>query len=74
MGQVRWTPEAELWLREIHEYIALDNPAAALRTVQEIVEKAETLARFSERGYRYHPRPEQHIRILLYGHYRIAIG
>lgn len=25
-----------------------------------------------ERGYRYHERPDQTIRILLYGHYRIA--
>ena len=72
MGQIRWTREAELWLREIHEYIARDNPSAALRTVQGIVEKAETLTRFPERGYRYHPRSERHIRILLYGHYRIA--
>lgn len=32
MGRVRWTAEAERWLREIHDYIAQDNPAAAFRT------------------------------------------
>jgi toxin ParE1/3/4 len=72
MGQIRWTLEAERWLQEIHDYIAQDNPAAALRTVQEIAERAETLTRFPERGYRHHERSEKHIRILLYGHYRIA--
>ena len=72
MGQIRWTLEAERWLREIYDYIARDNPAAALRTVQGIAERAETLTRFPERGYRYQERSEKHIRILLYGHYRIA--
>ncbi|HEY9421787.1 MAG TPA: type II toxin-antitoxin system RelE/ParE family toxin [Thermoanaerobaculia bacterium] len=72
MGQVRWSHEAESWLQEIYDYIALDNPLAAVRTVQGIVEKAETLPRFPERGYRYNAKPERHIRILLYGHYRIA--
>jgi toxin ParE1/3/4 len=72
MGQIRWSREAELWLREIHDYIARDNPAAARRTLQGIVEKAETLTRFPERGYRYQERPEKPVRILLYGHYRIA--
>ncbi|HTG31478.1 MAG TPA: type II toxin-antitoxin system RelE/ParE family toxin [Thermoanaerobaculia bacterium] len=72
MGQIRWTLEAERWLREIYDYIARDNPAAALRTVQGIGEKAETLTRFPERGYRYQERSDKHIRILLYGHYRIA--
>jgi len=72
MGQVRWALEAERWLREIYDYIARDNPAAALRTVQGIREKAETLTSFPERGYRYHERSNEHVRILLYGHYRIA--
>jgi toxin ParE1/3/4 len=72
MGQIRWTREAERWLREIHDYIAEDNPAAALRTVQAIYERAESLTRFPERGYPYHGQPEKNVRILLYGHYRIA--
>jgi len=72
MGRVRWTREAERWLREIYSYIAQDNPAAASRTLQGITDKAETLTRFPERGYRYQERSGKHIRILLYGHYRIA--
>lgn len=72
MGQVRWTAEAELWLRDIHDYIAQDNPAAAQRTVQRIYEKAQVLRRHPEIGYVYRPRSGRPVRILLYGHYRIA--
>jgi toxin ParE1/3/4 len=72
MGKVRWTSEAERWMREIHDYIAQDNPAAALRTVEGIYKKAELLAQFPEIGYLYRTTDEQPIRILLYGHYRIA--
>jgi toxin ParE1/3/4 len=72
MGQVRWTSEAERWLREIYDYIAQDNPAAAARTVQRIYQKAEILARYPEVGYLYRNPGTQPIRILLYGHYRIA--
>lgn len=73
MGRrVRWTAEAERWLREIHDYIARDNPAAALRTVRGIYERAETLAMLPDRGYQYEGRPDEPVRILLYGHYRIA--
>lgn len=72
MGKIRWTSEAERWLREIHEHIAKDNPAAAVRTVQRIYEKGEILAEFPEIGYVYRQEEDRPIRILLYGHYRIA--
>ena len=72
MGRVRWTLEAERWLREIHDHIAEDNPEAAVRTVRGIFERAQTLASFPERGYRYSNSGGRHIRVLLYGHFRIA--
>jgi toxin ParE1/3/4 len=72
VGQVSWTAEAERWLSEIHDYIAEDNPAAAQRTVQGIYEKGLSLADFPERGYRHVNRSGKSLRILLYGHYRIA--
>jgi plasmid stabilization system protein ParE len=72
MVKVKWTKEAESWLREIHDYIAQDNPAAALRTVQRIYQKAELLEDFPEIGYVYRKQKPYPIRILLYGHYRIA--
>lgn len=70
MAQVVWTDEARRWLQDIYDYIATDNEAAAYRTVLSIHERAEILLTFPETGYRYRERPE--IRVLLYGHYRIA--
>jgi toxin ParE1/3/4 len=70
VAQVVWTDEAKRWLQDIYDYIAADNEAAAYRTVLAIHQRAEILLTFPEIGYRYRERPE--IRVLLYGHYRIA--
>lgn len=72
MVELTWTVEAERWLRDIHDYIALDNPSAATHTIEAIYRKAEILREFPESGYRYWQTPDRHIRILLHGHYRIA--
>jgi len=72
MAQIRWTSEAETWLKDIHDYIAADNPGAAVRVVEAIYEKVQTLRRFPDIGYIYRSEEEGEIRILLYGHYRIA--
>ncbi len=71
MAAITWTQEAQRWLEDIFEYIAADNPQAAARTVQGIYERAQDLATFPEIGYRY-VASSRHVRILLYGHYRIA--
>jgi toxin ParE1/3/4 len=72
MARIRWTDESEKWLRDIHDYIAQDNLTAARKVVSAIYEKAQILIDFPEIGYRYSIEPEGEIRILLYGHYRIA--
>lgn len=72
MAQIRWTSEAETWLRDIHDYIAADNPDAAVKVVQAIYEKVQALRQFPDIGYIYRSEAEGEIRILLYGHYRIA--
>jgi toxin ParE1/3/4 len=72
MAQLTWTAEAERWLRDIYDYIAQDNPAAATRNVEAIYQKAEILREFPESDYRYWQRQDWHIRILLHGHCRIA--
>jgi plasmid stabilization system protein ParE len=74
MGQVNWTAEAERWLRDIHDYIAADKPEAASRVIGGIYSKVQLLRRFPELGYRYEQSKEPNVRILLYGHYRIAYG
>ncbi|MBW2097117.1 MAG: type II toxin-antitoxin system RelE/ParE family toxin [Deltaproteobacteria bacterium] len=72
MARIRWTSEAEAWLKEIHDYIAEDNPSAAAKVVEEIHEKAQMLCQFPDMGYRYRSEDEGEIRIMLYGHYRIV--
>jgi plasmid stabilization system protein ParE len=71
MGQISWTLEAQRWLEGIFEYIATENPDAASRTVQGIHTRAQVLMDHPEIGHRY-LASDRHIRILLYGHYRIA--
>lgn len=72
MAEIRWTEEAHRWLRDIHDYIAADNPDAAQKVVTGVYEKVQMLSRFPEIGYQYRAEAESEIRILLYGHYRIA--
>jgi plasmid stabilization system protein ParE len=72
MAKIRWTSEAEKWLREIYDYIAQDNANAAQRVITGIYKKAQVLKDFPEIGYKHRSEPEGDIRILLFGHYRIA--
>lgn len=72
MAKLRWTREAEQWLKDIHDYITLENPTAAQKVVRGIYDKAQLLRDFPELGHKYRTEPEGDIRILLYGHYRIV--
>ena len=72
MAEIRWTEEAANWLRDIYEYISEDNPKAAQKVVEGIVDKTKILETFPKSGHRYREEPDGEIRIILYGHYRIA--
>ena len=74
MVDLVWTEEARLWLKEIFEYIKIDNSAAAKRTIISIQKKSQIIRQHPKSGYRYEEEefPNDEIRILLYGHYRIA--
>lgn len=72
MAIIRWTSEAERWLREIYSYISQDNVNAARRVIAGIYKKTQILRDFLEIGHKYRTESEGDIRILLYGHYRIA--
>ncbi|MCH8308272.1 MAG: type II toxin-antitoxin system RelE/ParE family toxin [Proteobacteria bacterium] len=71
MAELVWTEESERWLRDIFEYIALDNPDAADAVITGIYDRAQSLLDFPESGYTYEGSTED-VRILLYSHYRIA--
>jgi len=72
MEEIIWTDEAEIWLRDIFDYIALDSSEAATVVVQGIYRRAQQLKAFPQSGHLHRTEPDGEIRILLYGHYRIA--
>lgn len=72
MVKINWTNEAKYWLKYIYEYIALDNPKAAKKVVNGIYERVGLLKTFPEMGYQFEHFYEKNIRIVMYGHYRIA--
>lgn len=72
MVEINWTREAQVWLEDIHSYIAIDNPDAAHRTIEGIFARAQLLRTHPRLGHRYEPETSREVRVLLYGHYRIA--
>jgi plasmid stabilization system protein ParE len=72
LAEINWTAEAQTWLRDIYDYIAIDNRNAAARTVAGIFLKAQLLKHHPSMGQKYDSADPREIRILLYGHYRIA--
>lgn len=72
MVEIRWTDEAYRWLRDIRDYIAENNPNAAQKVVSGIYERAQILVEFPEIGYKYREDKDGEIRVLVYGHYRMA--
>lgn len=55
MAEIIWTAEALARLREIHDYIANENPRSASKVVAGIYAKVQLLRTFPELGQRYEP-------------------
>lgn len=72
MGKIIWTYEAERWLKSNYDYIAKEDEPQAAEVAAGIYEKVQVLKQHPQIGYKYRAEPEGQIRILLYGHYRIA--
>jgi toxin ParE1/3/4 len=53
LAEINWTEEAQSWLKDIYDYIGVDNLEAATRTVEGIYEKAQILKQYPEAGYPY---------------------
>jgi plasmid stabilization system protein ParE len=71
VAEINWTAEAQQWLEDIFEFITADNPGAATRVVSGIYERAQVPRQHPKIGYPYQPF-QRDVRILLYGHYRVA--
>lgn len=72
MGKIRWTREAVDWLHKVHDYIVPDKPGAAKKLIAGIRQRSRLLREFPEAGHRMEEHPDENVRILLYGHYRIV--
>lgn len=68
---VVWSDEAEERLWEIEQYIAEDNPAAAVRLTDRLLERTLLLEHFPEMGRMVPEYGEPRLRELVEGNYRI---
>lgn len=71
MAKLIWTEESLAWLRDIGEYVAEQNPQAALKVVEGIYQKTQLLIEHPRIGALYSDISDREVRSLLYGHYRI---
>lgn len=72
MVEIFWTDESKIWLKEIYDFIALDSPRNAEKVIESIIDRTEPLREFPQLGQRLMDWPDQEIRMVLYGHYRIV--
>ena len=70
--KILWTREAIVRLREIEEYIARDNPSAAIKFVDKLISDAETLVDNPQKGRIVPELTIENIRELLHKNYRIV--
>jgi plasmid stabilization system protein ParE len=68
--RVVWTEQAAERLREIEAFVARDDPGAAARLVDRLINRGDALADYPDRGRRLPELPESGLRELLVGNYR----
>jgi addiction module RelE/StbE family toxin len=69
--KIVWAPSALRDLKEIFEYISLDNPRAAVSWLKDVIRQVEKSARFPETGRMIPELDQVRYRELLVGDYRI---
>lgn len=69
--RIFWTERAAKQLDQIYNYIAIDSLLYAHRTVDQIIERAESLSRNPRKGVKVPEYSDETIRQLLYPPYRI---
>ena len=71
MAALSWTAEAEASLRDVYNHIARNRPTTAMRTIESILNKAESLREAPTLGQPY-PHRRRKVRKLTYGQFQIA--
>jgi addiction module RelE/StbE family toxin len=70
--KILWTEQAWTRLVEIEAFIARDNPTAASRFVDKLIERGDALARNPDRGRKLREMLGAGLRELLVGKYRLV--
>jgi len=70
--KVTWTEQAWERLLEIERFVARDDPRAAARLVDKLIDRGDALAEHPERGRRLPELPESGLRELIVHNYRIV--
>ena len=70
--RVLWAEQAWARLAEIETFVGRDDPEAASRLVDRIIDRGETLARYPNRGRKLPEIPGSGLRELLMGNYRVV--
>ena len=53
MAEIEWTEETQMWLKDIFDFIANNNPSVAANVVEDIYERAQVLRDFPRIDHRY---------------------
>jgi plasmid stabilization system protein ParE len=73
MARLTWTSEAASSIRDIYHSIARNRPETAQRTIESLLNKAESLVEYPDQGHAYRFSPDGlEIRVIRYGNFRIA--
>ena len=70
--KVVWTEQAWGRLTEIEEFIGRDDPEAAAKLIDRLVQRADTLTRHPERGRMLPEIPGSGLRELIVDNYRVV--
>ncbi len=70
--KVTWTEQAWERLLEIERFVARDDPRAAARLVDKLIDRGDALAEHPERGRRLPELPESGLRELIVDNYRVV--
>lgn len=69
---ILWTKHATNCLVEIEGFIALDDPVAAQRWTQQLIQRTEVLTEHPHAGRKLPEMPQDNLRELIEGNYRIV--
>ena len=70
--KVNWTEQAWERLVEIERFIAREDPRAAARLVDRLIDRGDALAEYPDRGRRLPELPDSGLRELIVDNYRIV--